>query len=82
MPKITAIHGGSDWADASATYLVLPPGMDAAAEQLKWTDWYKDEYCAAFRRGERIQYIGLHDWLLRNGAREATDQELEVVWDD
>jgi hypothetical protein len=24
MTKITAIHGGGDWADAAAEYLVLP----------------------------------------------------------
>ena len=82
MPKITAIHGGSDWTDASATYLVLPPGLDLESEKALWADWYKYEYCPALRRREPIPFMGLHEWLLRHGAREATDQELEVVWDD
>ena len=34
--KITAIHGGGDWCDASAEYLILPPGMDIEKEALEF----------------------------------------------
>ncbi|MGV8955722.1 MAG: hypothetical protein ACOH2M_31805 [Cypionkella sp.] len=78
MAKIAAIHGGGDWADASAEYLILPDGMSISVEQRKRNKWYQDEYCPALGRGEKPQFFTLHQWCLARGAREPTESELEI----
>lgn len=81
MAKITAIHGGGDWHDASAEYLVLPDGVDIAAEHAAWRAWYETEYCPGLRGGARVEYVDLVQWLKRKGAREPGDGELHVFYD-
>lgn len=80
--KITAIHGGGDWYDASAEYLILPEGMDFAQEKAAREKWYREEYCPALRRGEKPEYVSMCDWLRKRGAVEPTEAQLTVVWDD
>lgn len=53
MAKITAIHGGGDWHDARAEYLILPDGMDIKAEHNEWRRWYECDYCSALLDGKR-----------------------------
>jgi hypothetical protein len=77
MAKITAIHGGGDWYDASAEYLVLPDGMDIKAEASAWRVWYDTEYCPALRANKRPEYVTLYEWLKRKGARDPGDDELQ-----
>lgn len=74
---ITAIHSGGDWYDASADYLVLPPGIDYAVEEQNWQKWYK-EYDLARRRGCNPVYLTLIEWLEQLGARGPTDEELTI----
>ena len=81
MAKITAIHGGGDWADASAEYLVLPDGMDIEAEHASWRVWYRTEYCPALHAGKQPEYVTLYEWLKRKGARDPGDDELHVFSD-
>ena len=88
MPTITAIHGGGDWADASANYLILPEGMDIEVESEAWRKWYDEEYCPALRAanvardlGSDVVYpefAGLFDWCIARGARTPTDDELHI----
>ena len=78
--KITAFHGGGDWSDASADYLVLPDGMDVDAEMATRNKWLREEYRPAMRRGENPEYISILDWLLRRGAVKPTEDQLEVVY--
>lgn len=78
MTKITALHGGGDWADASAQYLVLPDGLDIEAEAAKRNTWYRNEYCPALRSGKSIEYLSLYDWLKRAGARDPLPEELTI----
>jgi len=79
MSKIIAIHGGGDWADASAEYIILPEGVDYHEEQKKWREWYDGKYCPSLKHGaERIEFIGTLDWLIKAGARLPTDDELTV----
>jgi len=86
MTKITAIHGGGDWTDASAEYLVIPNGVDVEEEMKKRREWYREEYCPALRalgRGDKHpEYVTLFDWLKRLGATEPSDKQLEIVCDD
>lgn len=79
MPKITAIHGGGDWYDASADYLVLPEGMDIEAEAIKRKAWYEEVYLKSLRDEESgVRYLTLYDWLKQNGARDPLPDELSV----
>ena len=81
MTKIIAVHGGSDWYDASAEYVVLPDKMDIAEEQKKWDKWYHKEYLPARSRGEVPKHYTLCAWLLKSGARYTTADELQIVDD-
>lgn len=84
---ITAIHGGCDWVDASAEYVILPEGMDIVAEKKAYRKWYHEEYCPSFQEGllKRTKmplYNSFVQWLLKRGAVEPTEDQLKVVWDD
>lgn len=79
--KITAIHGGSDWADASAEYIVLLEGMNIEEEKKAYRTWYEKEYVPALRADGKPQYITFVDWLISKGARKPSDDELEIVED-
>ena len=81
MAKITAVEGGGDWADASVEYLVLPEGCDATQALEDWRIWYNKQYKPAFREGKKPKYLTFVEWLIAEGAREPTDEELEVVSD-
>ncbi len=78
MAKITAIHSGGDWADASAEYLILPDGADIETLYANYHKWYKTVYRPARKRGEQPSYFSFTEWALDHGAREATEDELEV----
>lgn len=79
MSKITAIHSGGDWADASADYLVLPEGMDIEAEASKRKSWYEEVYLKSLREGNSgVRYFSLYEWLKQNGARDPLPDELSV----
>ena len=94
--RLVAIHGGGDWADASAEYLIVPPGVNLEAEYEARKVWYRDTYCPAYRawqdgegrkhwddptRERSPEYLSFFQWLIRHcGAREATD-EIEVFED-
>ena len=82
MAKITALHSGGDWADASADYVILPAGTDVETLHAEYTKWYRTEYCPARKRGEQLSYLSFSEWLLEHGAREATEDELEIFYDD
>lgn len=78
MAKITAIHSGGDWADASAMCLVLPDGMDIESEHKQRQAWYLDVYLPELRAGLRPTYMSLYEWLKSKGARDPEDDEIEV----
>jgi hypothetical protein len=65
MPKIIAIHSGGDWYDASADYLVLPEGVNLDEERHLWQ--------------RNCRGMTFTEWLMKLGARNVTDDELEVV---
>jgi len=75
--KITAIHGGGDWYDASVDYLVLPEGLDIQAEHLKWRNWIATEY---YLNQPSLKYKSFPDWLIEQGARHTTQEELVIFW--
>ncbi len=75
MTKITAIHSGGDWADASAHYLVLPDGLDIGAERKKWKQSYEKEYRSD---STTILYVDFYEWLKKAGARDPLPDELTV----
>lgn len=77
--KITAIHSGVDWADASAEYLILPDGMDFEVEMRAREKWYEDVYRPSFRAGKKLDYVSPTDWLKARGAVEPTKEQLVVV---
>jgi len=79
MTKIIAIHGGGDWYDASADYVVLKGGMQIPHEKKLYDEWYNEEYCPAFRLGENPTFYTFPEWLIERGARRTTNKELEIV---
>ena len=86
--KITAIHGGGDWYDASVDYLVIPEGTDLDDEFKKYQKWYREIYCgrknqdAYGNAGKRMQYMTFGQWLRKNcNARDVTGDELEIFED-
>lgn len=79
MSKITAIHGGGDWADASADYLIVPESVNIENEKILWRDWYHKVYCPSINTPNKLSYIGFVDWLKKLGAREPAKSELEIV---
>jgi hypothetical protein len=79
--KITAIHGGGDWYDASADYLILPEDMSYDVEKASRQKWYETEYNPAMWRGEKPEYISMVDWLKQRGAVEPTEDQLTIVYD-
>lgn len=42
---LLAIHGGGDWADASAHYIMLPTDVDIKDVKKAWRVWYRGTYC-------------------------------------
>lgn len=78
MAKITALHGGGDWADASAEYLVLPVGMSIEDEYRAREDWYYSVYVPELRAGKKPKFFSFFDWLKDRGAREPNSVELEI----
>jgi len=92
--KIIAIHGGGDWNDASAEYVVLPDGMNISEERKKYEEWYKtysDAYRDHFQKirdglissdAPAPQYESFHSWLLKiPGIKGPGPDELEVFYD-
>lgn len=84
MSKITAIHGGGDWYDASVDYLVVPEGTDLDEENEKYQKWYREVYCSEARsRLPSIQYMTFGQWLRENcNARDTNEDELEIFDDN
>ena len=74
MPKITAIHSGGDWTDASADYLILPLGMDIEKEANARSKWYREEYLTKKDK----KFVTLTEWCLNRGARIPNHKELEI----
>lgn len=77
--KITAIHSGGDWYDASAEYLVLPENMDIEKEARARQKWYKEKYCVG--KLNTTDYRTLAEWLIERGARYPTEEEL-IIFDE
>ncbi len=75
--RITAIHGGGDWADASADYLVLPEWLDVDVEHDKYREWFRAVY-----NHPEVKYQSFTDWLRRAGAREPLEEELTIFFND
>lgn len=82
MAKIIAIHGGGDWSDASASYIVPPDWMNITDEKRAWGEWYKREYLPSLRSGEKPRFTTLQEWCISRGAREPNPDELEVLDDE
>lgn len=72
--KISAIHQGCDWNDATADYLIIPEGINVREEERKRSEWWKSVW------GDKTtQYLNLKEWLLKiPGVREPTKDELEI----
>lgn len=81
MTKIWAIHSGGDWADAGASYLILPEGMDIAAQKAEWQKWYRDVYCSKLNSTNKVKYQSFYGWLIERGATEPPTDQLEVFED-
>lgn len=87
MSKITAIHGGGDWHDASVDYLVISEGINLKEEYRQYQKWYKEVYCSNGnsqlpRKSQRISYMTFGEWLRKNcNARDVNEDELEIFED-
>ena len=86
--KICAICSGGDWADASVAHIVLPKEVNLEKERKrynKWlTDvWYKRKKWEEKYPGKEIRWYNFDSFLIElcNGRR-ATDDDLEIFWED
>jgi len=79
--KITAIHSGSDWADAHADYVILPNGTTIEKEVAAWDRWYRDVYTMSLRLKQHVKYKTLAELILERGGRVPNDDELEIFDD-
>ena len=81
MTKITAILGGCDWYDASVHHLVIPDDMNLDQQKADLKKWYKEVYYPSFHQEKREKYYTFVEWLIKNGARYTTEDEL-VEYDE
>jgi hypothetical protein len=70
---------GGDWFDASAELLSVPCEVDIDAEMGRHRQWYDEEYLPAMRRGEKIPYESIGDWLQKR-CNAKPDTSIEEVW--
>lgn len=84
--KIYAILGGGDWYDASVKHLILPEGMDLKTEQKLYEQWYREVYAMDVRSNPSttagVKYMDFEEFLISKGAREPTNDELELFSSD
>ena len=72
--KLIAIHGGGDWADASAEYLIVPKTLNISEEMERYNNWYRT-YDS--RKGHK--FFTPLDWIRENvKCREVDDNDIEV----
>lgn len=62
-------------------HLVVPSNMDLDAEHQAHRDWYYQQYCPALQAGNKIPYLGFSEWLIKQGARQTTDDEVLEFWE-
>lgn len=78
MPKIWAVTGGGDWADASVDHVVLPSDTKIGNAHKRWQHWYHKTYLPLLRGGEKPVFMSFVEWLLfKEGARFTDTEELE-----
>lgn len=75
MSNLIAIHGGGDWADASADYLIMPEGISVSDEREKWSSLYKNDYLPG---KNDLPYMTFPEWLIKSGAKKATPEEITI----
>lgn len=80
--RIVAIMGGGDWYDASVEHLVLPSDIDLNAEYQAYEEWYHQQYFLARETGEGTPFLTFSAWLIQQGARRTTDDEVLGFWKD
>jgi hypothetical protein len=78
--KITAIVSGTCY-DCSCDHLVLPEGMNIEEQKRLWRNWYNEYYCPQLSAGQRPKFTSFVDFLIENGAKRPTDEQL-TVWED
>ena len=77
MTRLVAIHGGGDWYDASADYVVLLVEADTDELWKEYRQWY-------WNRGKTHQekYLNFPEWLVEKGhARKADESDIEIFSD-
>ena len=73
---------GGDWADAGVDHLIVPKRIDVKAEQKKYKIWLKDVWEHMKRKKKHKEHMFFRDWLLRLGAKVATDDQVLEIWDE
>ena len=87
MSKITAIHSGGGWHDASVDYLVVPGGVNLDEQCDQYQRWYREVYCSGYNSrlpeaDKQVQYMTFRQWLRKTcGARDVNENELEIFED-
>ncbi len=71
-PRLVAIYGGGDWADASVEHLLVPADMDLERERTAYID--RDRSLDRERASHPGGCFSFSAWLKRRGA---TDAEVE-----
>ena len=79
--KFVAIMSGGDWADASVEHLVAPRDMGLVELKKKYDIWYSNVWMPALNNEEPMEFMNFSQYLIQNGARKTTDDELEEFWD-
>lgn len=69
---------GNDYYDKSNDHVILPEGMSLKFQKKSYDHWYGEEYLPQLRNKNKCpKYLTFFDWLIKNGAREPTKDELE-----
>ena len=75
MSKVTAIHSGGDWTDASALYVVVPRKMDIKKEHRAYQEWIRGWN----QMKPRPRFCHFAEWLVEyRKARIPTEKELDI----
>ena len=84
MSKLVGVLGGGDWTDASVTHLVIPDDMDLSQQKINYNRWYKNVYVPSLREPSKRceNFYSFTQWLIKNGARDATEDDILIYFDD
>lgn len=72
LERVIVVDGASGLADAGIRLFVVPYSLDVRKERGRWRQWLVEKHPSEVA-------CDFGDWLLREGAREATEADITVI---